>query len=67
MCSERCAFLLTLDEVARALRTDQVNVTHLIATKQIASVIIADQELVPIRELVEFIEVYISISKRSSL
>jgi hypothetical protein len=67
MCSEKCALLLRLDEVARALRTDPVNVTQLIATKQLASVIIAGQELVPVHELVEFIDDYTSISKRSAL
>jgi hypothetical protein len=42
-------------------------VTQLIATKQLASVIIAGQELVPVHELVEFIDDYTSISKRSAL
>jgi hypothetical protein len=66
MCSESCAFLLTCDEVARALRIDLKDAKELIATKQLASVIIAGQELVPVRELVELIDDYTAIAKRNS-
>lgn len=66
MCSERCSFLLTCDEVARALRIGLEDAKELIATKQLASVIIAGQELVPVRELIELIDDYVAIAKRSS-
>lgn len=66
MCSERCPFLLTCDEVARALRIGLEDAKELIATKQLASVIIAGQELVPVRELIELIDDYAAIAKRSS-
>jgi hypothetical protein len=65
MCSERCTFLLTSDEVARALRIDPEDAKQLIRTKQLASVIIVGEELVPVRELIEFIDDYSSVSKRS--
>jgi hypothetical protein len=67
MCSERCPFLLTCDEVARALRIGLEDAKELIATKQLASVIIAGHELVPVRELVELIDDYVAISKRSCI
>jgi hypothetical protein len=67
MCSERCPLLLTCDEVARTLRIGPEDAKELIATKQLASVIIAGHELVPVRELVELIDDYAAISKRSSI
>jgi ATP:corrinoid adenosyltransferase len=66
MCSESCALLLTFDEVACALRIGLKDAEELIATKQLASVVIAGQELVPVRELVELIDDYTAVAKRSS-
>ncbi len=66
MCSESCALLLTFEEVACALRIDLEDAVELIATKQLASVVIAGQELVPVHELVELIDDYITVAKRSS-
>lgn len=66
MCSERCLFLLTCDEVARALRISLEDAKVLIDTKQLGSVIIAGHELVPVRELVELIDDYTATAKRSS-
>jgi hypothetical protein len=65
VCSESCAFLLTSDEVACALRIGLKDAEQLIATKQLASVVIAGKELVPVRELVELIDDYIAVAKRS--
>lgn len=67
VCSERCSFLLTHDEVASVLRVSREDVHKLISTKQLAAVCIGGLELVPVRELMELIDDYISVSKRSSV
>lgn len=66
-CFATCSLLLTVDEAAHAMRINVADLRHLINTKQLTSIIVADQELVPVRELVDFIDDYLAISTRSSL
>ncbi len=66
-CAEKCQLLLTVDEVASVLRIDTVQAVRLINTKQLTSIIFGGRELVAVRELVDFIEVYSNIAKRSSI
>lgn len=67
VCSERCSFLLTPEEVASVLRVSREDVNRLITTKQLTPVCIGGQELVPVRELMELIDDYTAVSKRSPL
>jgi hypothetical protein len=67
MCSETCSLLLTYEEVACVFRIGLGDVRQLISTRQIMSVTIAGFDLVPVRELVEFLDDYVAISKRSAV
>ena len=67
MCAEKCQLLLKIDEVASLLRISAKQVQQLITTRQLASIIFEEQELVPVCELVDLITDYLSTSKRSSL
>lgn len=64
-CADRCSLLLTPTEAARVLQISANDVIHLIRTRQLTSVVIAGSELVPVRELVDLIEDYTAIAKRS--
>ncbi len=65
-CADQCRVLLTLADAARVLQISADDLVHLMRTGQLTSVVIAGQELVPVRELVELIEDYTAIAKRST-